>query len=80
MLDKNKHLVSEITTFSGFFADDDTIFLVAKAKLKRAVRELRRDKNLVAHLGMDPKVQGRPAITRKATEHVWDYLSFRDSR
>ena len=77
MLDDDKLGASEITTFSGFFfsEDDDYSYLLAKAKLKRAMRELRKDQRLIKQLVIDPAVHGRGAITGKTEERVWDYLS-----
>ena len=78
MLEEDKLGLSEITTFSGFFFDDDDYsYLSAKAKLKQAMRELRKDERLVTQLGMDPKVKGRSAIIGNATDHVWDKLSLK---
>jgi hypothetical protein len=78
MLDDDRLGSSEITAFTGFFGNEDSYsYLLAKSKLKKAIRELRSDTRLVELLDMDQTAPGRGAITGKAEKQVWDYLSLR---
>lgn len=76
MLEDDKLGSSELTAFTGFLGGEDNYsYLLAKSKLKQAMRELRANQLLIDELGMDPDIPGRSAITGKADERVWDFLS-----
>jgi hypothetical protein len=68
-----------LTMFDGFqfSAENPYSYGEAKRLLKLALAELRKDSALRA-LGMDPKAQGRPAITGRSGSAVWDFLSLAD--
>jgi hypothetical protein len=68
-----------LTMFDGFsFSEDNPYtYLEAKRLLKLAMRELRKDRGLIA-LGMDRKGSGRGAITGRTGSSVWDFLPLVD--
>lgn len=65
-----------LTTFAGipFGPDNPYNYPEAKRLLKLAMDGLRGSRELVRELGMDPKGQGRGAITGKDGVAVWDFL------
>lgn len=65
-----------LTTFSGipFNSENPYSYLEAKRVLKLAMEELRKNKSLVRELGMAPTIEGRPGITGRGSNAVWDYL------
>lgn len=71
-----------LTTFSGipFQADEPYNYSEAKRLLKLAMDDLRKRKDLVKILGMDPTLPGRGAITGKEGVAVWDFLRLKASR
>ncbi len=76
MIEQGKLGSAEITAFDGFSPHEDGYsYLVAKSELRKAMKELRKDKDLVEALGMDPTNLGRGAITGKSEQGVWDYLA-----
>jgi len=76
MLEQGKLGNAEITAFDGFSPHPEGFsYLVAKSELRKAMRELRKDNNLVDMLGMDPSNEGRGAITGKSEQRVWDFLA-----
>jgi hypothetical protein len=66
-----------LTTFSGFpFGPNRSFnYLEGKRVLVLALRELRSRRELIDRLGMNPNVPGRPAITGRQGDAVWDFLS-----
>jgi hypothetical protein len=66
-----------LTMFSGFpFTYDHPFnYLEGKRILVLALGELRSRRELVDRLGMNPEVPGRPAITGRQGDAVWDFLS-----
>ncbi|MDP1661040.1 MAG: hypothetical protein Q8L55_03915 [Phycisphaerales bacterium] len=68
-----------LTMFDGFPFSDDNPYTYGEAKrlLKLALKELRKDRALIA-LGMDPKAPGRTAITGRGGRVVWDFLPLKD--
>jgi hypothetical protein len=66
-----------LTTFAGFpFGPDRPYtYLEGKRLLGLALEELRTCRELRTRLGMNPKVRGRPAITGRQGDAVWDLLS-----
>ncbi len=71
-----------LTTFAGipFRAGEPYNYPEAKRLLKLAMDELRKRKDLVKILGMDPVLPGRGSITGKDGVAVWDFLRLRISR
>ena len=65
-----------LTTFSGFpFSDDHPFtYLEGKHVLGLALSELRKRRALTKELGMKPSVPGRPVITGRQEDRVWDFL------
>jgi hypothetical protein len=65
-----------ITVFAGirFGKDDPYHYGEAKRLLRLALDELRTRKGLQRELDMDPKAEGRPAITGREGTSVWDFL------
>jgi hypothetical protein len=66
-----------LTQFSGFPFERDHPFtyLEGKRVLGLALDELRGRRDLRDQLGMNPKSSGRPAITGRREDAVWDFLS-----
>jgi len=71
-----------LTMFSGIPFDTDNPFNYQEGKriLKLAMEELRKRKNLVRKVNMNPKGPGRGAITGKDGIYVWDYLRIHGSK
>lgn len=63
--------------FAGFpFGPDHPFtYLEGKRVLRLALGELRKSLALRKQLGMDPAAEGRPAITGRQEDRVWDFLS-----
>lgn len=70
-----------LTMFAGFpFGKDHPYtYLEGKRLLGLARNELKGRRRLRAELGMNPNVPGRSAITGKAADAVWDFLSLSDA-
>ena len=70
-----------LTTFTGFAfgRKEPYSYLEAKRQLRLATDELRKRKDLVDELGMDPNGKGRGAITGSQGDGVWDYLPLKDA-
>jgi hypothetical protein len=66
-----------LTMFSGFSfgIDHPFTYLEGKRVLELALAELRMNSQLAARLGMNPSALGRPAITGRRSNGVWDFLS-----
>jgi hypothetical protein len=66
-----------LTQFSGFpFGYDHPFtYLEGKRVLSLALGDLRTNRELRDGLGINPKAPGRPAITGKQGDAVWDFLS-----
>lgn len=71
-----------LTTFAGipFRGDEPYNYPEAKRLLRLAMDEMRKRRELVRELGMDPKAAGRGAITGKDGVAVWDFLRLKGSR
>ncbi len=71
-----------LTMFSGIPFDTDNPFNYQEGKrvLKLAMEELRKRKDLVRQVKMNPKGAGRSAITGKDGIVVWDFLRIRNSK
>jgi hypothetical protein len=63
--------------FSGFSfgRDHPFTYLEGKRVLRLALSELRSRHDLQERLGMNPKAPGRPAITGRQRDAVWDFIS-----
>ncbi|MET3392545.1 hypothetical protein ABIC33_003203 [Variovorax sp. 1140] len=79
---ERKHLDAEylvegtLTMFSGitFSESEPYTYLEAKRLLKLLVDELRHDRRLPERLGADTGADGRPAITGREQDSVWDLI------
>jgi hypothetical protein len=71
-----------LTTFSGipFGEKEPYNYFEAKRLLKLMMADLRARKDLVRVLGIDPKGQGRGAITGKDGILVWDFLRLKAAK
>ena len=67
--------------FSGFpFGHDHPFtYLEGKRVLELAIAELRARRDLRDQLKMNPKAPGRPAITGRQSDGVWDFLPLANS-
>jgi hypothetical protein len=76
-IDAGQFVEGTLTTFFGFpFGRDHPFtYLEGKRVLGLAMDELRGRKDLQKRLGMNPKISGRPAITGRQSDGVWDFLS-----
>jgi hypothetical protein len=68
-----------LTVFTGipFGADDPYSYPQAKRLLRLLLDELRNDRRLRRGLGTDPNGRGRGAITGRAGQGVWDFISLK---
>lgn len=64
-----------LTRFDGFPFSEENPYTYGEAKrlLRLALAELKKDRRL-RKLGMDPRAEGRPAITGRRATVVWDCL------
>ena len=77
LIDAEQFVEGTLTMFSGFpFGRDHPFtYLEGKRVLELALGELRQRRDLRKQLRMNPKVPGRPAITGRRSDAVWDLLS-----
>ncbi|MGJ5180391.1 hypothetical protein ACQR16_24485 [Bradyrhizobium oligotrophicum] len=77
LVEDEKFVEGTLTTFSGFpFGHDHPFtYLEGKRVLALALGELRGRRDLCKQLAMNPKAPGRPAITGRQGDAVWDFLS-----
>lgn len=77
LAEQEQLMTGTLTTFTGFPFGDERPFTYGEAKrvLGLAAAELRRRRDLKSQLGMDPDLPGRPAITGRAQDSVWDFLT-----
>jgi hypothetical protein len=77
MIDSQKFVEGSLTEFAGFPFSDDRPFTYIEGRrlLRLAIEELKKRHDLKKHLGMNPKVMGRKAITGRQIDAVWDFLS-----
>jgi hypothetical protein len=77
LIDAKQFVEGTLTMFSGFpFGHDHPFtYLEGKRVLELALSELRNRRDLRDRLGMKPKAPGRPAITGRQRDAVWDFLS-----
>ena len=68
-----------LTTFSGIPFDKSNAYnyIEAKRALKLAMDDLRKRRDLMKELRIDPGNSGRGMITGKNSNEVWDYLSLK---
>ncbi|MEJ2379313.1 MAG: hypothetical protein P8Y71_29300, partial [Pseudolabrys sp.] len=76
LIDAEQFVEGTLTMFSGFpFGRDNPFtYLEGKRVLELAIGELRKRRDLRDQLKMNPKAPGRPAITGKRQDSVWDFL------
>jgi hypothetical protein len=81
LIDAEQFVEGTLTMFSGFpFGRDHPFtYLEGKRVLELALGELRSRRDLRKQLGMNPKALGRPAITGRQSDAVWDFLSLASS-
>lgn len=77
LIDTQQFVEGTLTQFSGFpfGLDHPFTYLEGKRVLSLALGELRGNRHLREVLGMNPKAPGRPAITGRQGDAVWDFLS-----
>jgi hypothetical protein len=77
LIETKQFVEGTLTMFSGFpFGHDHPFnYLEGKRVLVLALGELRSCRELMDRLGMNPKMGGRPAITGRQGNAVWDFLS-----
>ena len=82
LVDQPGSFEGSMTTFSGFPFGSDRHYNYGEAKrvLRLAVEELRKRSDLAQQLSMDRDGVGRPAITGRDGESVWDFLPLRVAR
>lgn len=78
MLEEQYLREGTLTTFSGIPFDEENpySYLEAKRLLQLVIQELRKRNALQAQLGVNLEGSGRPAITGKKGNVVWDVLTF----
>jgi hypothetical protein len=77
LIDTEQFVEGTLTMYSGFpFGRDHPFtYLEGKRVLELALGELRSRRDLRKQLKMNPKTPGRPAITGRQRDAVWDFLS-----
>ncbi|MVT68362.1 hypothetical protein GPL21_25020 [Bradyrhizobium pachyrhizi] len=81
LIESEQFVEGTLTMFSGFpFGRDHPFtYLEGKRVLELAMGELRQRSDLRSKLKMNPKAPGRPAITGRQSNAVWDFLSLASS-
>lgn len=76
MLAQNYNIQGTITMFSGFHFTEESPYTYREGKrlIKVLGQEFRKNKRLINKLGIDPKGEGRPALTRGDEGAVWDFI------
>lgn len=76
MIANHQVIPGAFTMFAGipFNRDHPLTYLEAKRVLSLTLDQLRKHNGLQKILRMDPSLPGRPAITGKQTDRVWDFL------
>jgi hypothetical protein len=82
LIDSEQFVEGTLTMFSGipFGHEHPYTYLEGKRILELAMSELRGRRDLQKRLGMNPAVPGRPAITGRQGDLVWDFLSLSAAR
>ncbi len=82
LVDQQQLTSGTLTAFNGFRLGGDNLFsyLEAKRVLGLATAELRNRDDLRAELEMAPDLPGRPAITGRSEDRVWDFLQIEAAR
>lgn len=77
LIDAQRLREGSLTMFAGFPFGKDRPFnyLEGKRVLGLAMTELRSRRDLVEQLGLNPTAPGRPAITGRQEDRVWNFLS-----
>jgi hypothetical protein len=70
-----------LTVFTGIPFSDENPYNYAEAKrlIKLVMTDIRKDKDFCRDAKIDPKLEGRGAITGSKGRAVWDYLSLKGS-
>lgn len=81
LIDTEQFVEGTLTMFSGFTfgRDHPFTYLEGKRVLELAMGELRGRRDLQKKLRMNPDAPGRPAITGRQADAVWDFLSLASS-
>jgi hypothetical protein len=81
LIEAEQFVEGTLTMFFGFPFGRDLPFtyLEGKRVLELALGELRQRRDLRDQLKMNPKAAGRPAITGRQSDAVWDFLSLAPS-
>jgi hypothetical protein len=81
MIDEEATLNGSLTQFTGIPFGPDRAYNYGEAKrvLRLLMTELRKEKRLANEIGIDPKLPGRPAITGKRKDGIWDLLQFKEA-
>lgn len=82
MVDSGYLKEGTLTKFPGFTfgAEQPYSYTEAKRLLRLAIEELRRRRDLQRVVEMDPTGEGRPAITGKVSDSVWDFIPLKRAR
>ena len=77
LIESEKELEGTLTMFAGFPFGHDNRFTYREGKrvLGLAIDELKKRRDLCDQLNMNPEASGRPAITGRQSDAVWDFLS-----
>jgi hypothetical protein len=81
MIQDGLKLDGALTEFMGIPFGPDRPYSYGEAKrvLRLLTEELRKDPRISKELSINPKRDGRPAITGKAGDLVWDFLWFKQA-
>jgi hypothetical protein len=76
LIDSEQFAEGTLTKFSGFpfWREHPFTYLEGKRVLELALNGLRQRRDLRKQLKMDPNAPGRPAITGRRRDSVWDFL------
>ncbi len=71
-----------LTMFSGFNFSEDNPYTYREGKrlLRLMSQNFRGNKRLEKKLGLNPKGEGRPAITQDKFEAVWDFIPLKSAK
>ncbi len=76
MLAKGYEIRGTLTMFDGFRFSDDSPYTYREGKrlIRLLAQSFRQNKRLTEAMGLDPKGDGRSALTRGKDGAVWDYI------
>jgi hypothetical protein len=77
LIDTEQFVEGTLTTFAGipFGHEHPFTYLEGKSVLSLLIGELKKRRDLKTRLGMNPAQDGRPVITGRQEDRVWDFLS-----